>query len=880
MKVILASAGTGKTHALLEIFKERVQKGLPPYRVALVTFSRRAAEELLVRVEEEGLPMPFVGTIHSFLCTLLTLAAPLTGRPVPEPVDEFEAELVFSEEAKSLLLEKGQELDPGRAQGAYLGHAQGAYLGHAQGAYLEDLLHLFRKRAYAWPLSPKDGEVQDLLSLFHSALERYRQRMGRRMGPADLELEALKILRNRKVAECLSRRFPLILVDEFQDTSPIQAKLFRALEVASPSGEHQEAGSEVVAVGDSKQSVYAFRNADVEAFRQAVREGEVLKKLDVTYRHPEALAAFLNELTGHLFQKEGPDREHFPVRTEKEGGRVEVLWVTGETDPDADLDDLRAEEARRLVKRLREIQNEDGIPFSHMAVLFRSRTSLPYLEEAFQREKVPYVLVKGRGFFQRPEVRAVYRALSYAAKGEGLFPLLIGPYFGLSAKEAKEVLEGKGELPELQDLLNLAQLPPLEALKRVVKTPAFRKRLDGRARQNLDALLVQAGARNFHSLEALLLWLARGVEDPEAGEVPEGGEGVQLMTIHAAKGLEFPLVALFDVSRGEPLERPRLYVGRSGQVARQDRALEEEEQKKREDEAKRLLYVALSRAKEVLLISGSHRKELSPWGKVLDKLGYGPYRQKAKSISYAPGQKKAPSSRKPTPSLGHAQGAYLGHAQGAYLEEAPYTGQVFAPPKRPLLQAPSRALAEPDSPAASLGEHREVPAWPRAVGILTHWAIAQGLHPDSPGTRDALLSQEVALLFKEEEREILWEEVLGLLRAYHELMEGGAIPPLDQRDEDHAELPLLLQEGETTWVGVADRVYRVGEVWYLEDYKTDQEPSEERLGHAQRAYLAEYRFQLEVYRKALEGAWGIKPRVRLVFLRSGEVVEFEPDGAV
>lgn len=157
--MILASAGTGKTHAFLEIFKERVQKGLPPHRVALVTFSRRAAEELLFRVGEDGLSSPFVGTIHSFLRFLLTLAAPWTGSPVPEPVDEFEAELVFLEEAKSLLLEEGLEgVDGG------------------------DLLHLFRKRAYAWPFYPKDEEAQSLLPLFYRALERYRRRMGRRMG--------------------------------------------------------------------------------------------------------------------------------------------------------------------------------------------------------------------------------------------------------------------------------------------------------------------------------------------------------------------------------------------------------------------------------------------------------------------------------------------------------------------------------------------------------------------------------------------------------------------------------------------------------------------------------------------------------------------------
>lgn len=800
MKVIIASAGTGKTHALMELFRKRVEEGLPPHRVALVTFSRRAAEELLVRAPVPG---AVVGTIHAFLRLLLTLAAPWTGRGVPEAADEFEAELVFQEEARSLLLEEGR--DP-----------------RAEEELLEDLAFLFRKRAYAWPLVAADREAEGLLALFGRVLERYRRRMGPRLGPADLELAALDLLQDPPAARLVAARFPLVLVDEYQDTSPLQARVFRALE---------EAGSEVVAVGDAKQSIYGFRNADVEAFRQAVREGEVLGRLEVTHRHPEELAHFLNALTAHLFPE-----EHFPVRAKRPGGRVEVHWLEGR----GDLDELRQEEARFLAARL--LRAGEEFPFSQMAVLYRSRASLEALEPALRAHGVPYVVVKGRGFFGRPEVRAVYRALAYAAsQEEDPFALLLGPYFGLSPQEALH--PPKAALDRLEKIAHLAQLPPLEALKRLVRDEAFRARLDRRARQNLDALLALAGGREFKDLEGLLLWIRQGAEDPEAGEVPEGGEGVRLMTVHAAKGLEFPLVALFDVSRREVFRKPRLLVGRDGRVAREERGLLEEARTKEREESKRLLYVALSRAREVLLVTGSHAGgPLSPWGQALAVLGHGPTGR----------PKRAPSLSDPPRPRPSREG----------LEPAPYTGKVFGFTDLPPLQSPSgvrKGASEDDREPPGAWEE-EAPGWARAVGILTHWAIAEDLDPEAEATFAALLHQEVALFFPDRER--LVAEVLDLLRAYRALMAEGRIAPLEARDEDHAELPLVLQEGETTWVGVADRVYRVGEAWFLEDYKTDQEVRPE-----------EYRLQLEVYRKALERAWGVRPRARLVFLRKKAVVD-------
>jgi ATP-dependent exoDNAse (exonuclease V) beta subunit len=129
----------------------------------------------------------------------------------------------------------------------------------------------------------------------------------------------------------------------------------------------------------------------------------------------------------------------------------------------------------------------------------------------------------------------------------------------------------------------------------------------------------------------------------------------------------------------------------------------------------------------------------------------------------------------------------------------------------------------------------------------------------------ALLLQEVAFPFSPEEREALLREVRLLLRRYRAML-GGPLPPLEAREEDHAELPLVLPLGKTVWYGVLDRLYRVGGNWYLEDYKTDREVHPEV-----------YRPQLALYREAVRRAWGVEAEARVVYLRSQEVHPFSPE---
>lgn len=843
MKLYVASAGTGKTHTLVEELLALVKGGVPLRRIAAVTFTRKAAEELRARarkgVEALAQEMPGLsgavrevhgavfGTIHGFMAEALRHAAPfLSLDPDFAVVDELLAEALFLEEARSLLYLLGE--DPG----------------------LEAFLRrLYQGRTLAEAFRPLEG-AEGLVRLFGKALDRYRRRAQEVLGPGDLEALALRLLRHPQALARVVARFPHVLVDEYQDTSPLQGRFFGALE---------EAGARVVAVGDPKQSIYLFRNARLEVFREALGRAEEVLVLDETRRHARKVAAFLNRFVA-LF----PEGERVAVRPTREAeGRVEVHWVEG----GAGLEERRRFEADLLARRLLALKAE-GYAFGEMAVLVRSRTSLPLLERAFRARGVPYVLRRGQSFFNRLEVRDLYHALRLALlegppgpeERRSLLAFLRSPFVGLDLGEVEEALLREDPLPYLPQavrdrvawLRGLAGKRPLEALKALVRDEVFLSRLSPRARANLDALLLLAGLERFPDLEALLEWLRLRALDPEASELPEGGEGVALLTVHAAKGLEWPVVAVYDVARGEPGPASPVLVGPEGEVAvagtRAHRDLAQRLAQAQREEAVRLLYVALSRARDVLLVTGSRSGRESPWAQALERLGLGPESQDPLVARHPVPQgwrppRPAPAARREGP-------------------PAPYAEHLLPPRPLPLVHSPSAHLKAEPKPLAEALEGEAVSGFARALGTLVHYALARDLDPEDGRAMRALLHQEVAFPFAEEERERLLAEVRALLRRYRRML-GRELPALEARAEDYRELPLVLPLKGTVWHGVLDRVYRVGDRWYLDDYKTDREVRPEA-----------YRLQLALYRRALLEAWGVKAEARLVYLRAGRVHAF------
>lgn len=887
MKIRVASAGTGKTASLVLRYLALLASGIPLRRIAGVTFTRKAADELRVRVGEAledvlttGRHLDFVcdpasrprfeeawrelsgatlTTIHGFMIECLRRTAPLLALdPDFSLIGDWEARAFFEEEWRSLLYLSSDPAHP--------------LFGQAKPEMGDALLHLFAKRSLAVSYTPSPGEENAVLvKVYQAVFANYSRRLGPGLlSPSEVERRALELTANPSALGRLLDRYRVVLVDEFQDVNPVQGEFFRALE---------SAGLPIEAVGDPKQSIYAFRDADVEVFRRALAEGEVLPPLATTYRHSRILVRFLNRLTEKLAALGlgfGPEEAPPVEGVREERGRLEVHWVEGEVT----LDELRAFEAQILAQRL--LALSERVDPSEMAVLVRSRNSFAFLEEAFGRLGLPYVLLQGRGYYERLEVRDLYHALRVALdpRGLSLAAWLRSPFGGLGLSEIEQVLRSadpltllQAEFPEVYARLRLiqqtvSQSKPLEALKFLVRAPiiggrAYLDHLQARSRENVDALLFQVAARPPSGLEVLLERLQLLSHQAEAGDVPQSGEGVQLLTVHAAKGLEWPVVAVFDLGRRNPHLSQPAYLGPDGTVALPETPFFDElraQAKAREEaESYRLLYVAASRAKDVLLLTGSVKAgNPEGWAEVLAKVGFGPearffdrsdYVQR--SWNYRPLPPSGPPAPRPAPVA------------------PPWLERVFEPLPLPPLFSPSALKRQADFrgeheplPLPDLEEGEEVPGRSRALGTVVHTAIAQGWDPDYPAHLATLEAQEVMFPFDPAERESILAEARGLLRVYQALL-GKELPW--PRDEDYPELPLALPGGSTVWQGVMDRLYRVGEEWYLEDYKTDHEVLPER-----------YYFQLALYRQAVREVWRVDPRVRLVFLRCAQVVELEP----
>lgn len=894
MKVRVASAGTGKTTSLVRRYLELIHAGTPLRRLAGVTFTGVAAAELRARVgagvgaalaEGRFLDLTFppesrprfeeaarelsgaaLSTIHGFMIGALRLGAPLMGLdPDFTVLGEWEAGALFEEELATLLYLARTPDHPLHGPLQRLGDA-------AEGLCLQ----LFKERALAerYRLADGVGETERaLLALFEATYARYRVRLGAGLlAPAEVERRALELTRHPAASARLSARYRVLLVDEFQDVNPVQGAFFGALEAA---------GMLLEVVGDPKQSIYGFRHADVEVFRRALRVGEVGAPLAQTRRHAKVVTRFLNHLTRTFAERgwgfsalEAPEVESVGPQAEARG-RVEIHWVTGE----AAIGELRAYEAEVLAGRLASLLGRYAP--HEMAVLARSYQGLAQMERALRALGVPATMLQGRGYYERLEIRDLYHALHVGLDPQGfsLAAWLRGPFSGLGLNDIERVMGAEEPLnalerlsPEvfsrLERLQEAVRGPPLEALKFLVRAPFIGGRryvdfLGPRERENVDALLFTVATHPPQEVGVLLERLAHLSRQADAGDVPQSGLGVKLLTIHRAKGLEWPVTALFDLGR---FERPRgapLYVAPgTGRVAlKGSEAFGELERLVRAREAEesyRLLYVAASRARDVLLLSGSVKGgRPEGWAAALSALGFGP-----EARSWARGDFVLQSwPVQPTsPALEGADGA-------PPLAAAPWTHRRFTRPPRAPLSSPSSA--RPGNPLEEGGEPlpisdpdegERLPGRARAVGTLVHYAVSQNWSARSAVHLQNLGAQEVMFPFSASERGDILAEVADLLGRYEALL-GTELPALTARETDLPELPFALPHAGTVWQGVIDRLYCAGGRWYLDDYKTD------RVVHPEA-----YHLQLALYAHAVRMVRGLDPEVRLVYLRAGRLV--------
>ncbi|MCL1926494.1 MAG: UvrD-helicase domain-containing protein [Syntrophorhabdaceae bacterium] len=755
-----------------------------------------------------------------------------------------------------------------------------------------------------------DAAARFLFSRAGAALAAYERMKGSGLDFMDLLLRADAVLSsNPEVARRLSNRFRYIFVDEFQDTDPLQARMLRILSAGGPPGK-------LFVVGDPKQSIYGFRRADIQVYgkflKEVAKEGGEDVSLSRNFRSRPDLLAALNGLFGRILSRQEdfspPYMPVDPYRSDPGEGHPVTLY---ELAPEVDEANFLPALVRRIAGTVK-IRGEDGkerpAMLRDIAVLYRSDASgevLSGYRNALTGAGIPNIVPSRRGFFSRQEVqdlRIVLSAVDVPGDLSARYAALKTIFFGLSDEE---ILPLYGDNPDsvsgrVKDALGL--LSRLSAGRERVLLPDLLARLyretgvdfvaarlpEGeRIIQNLSKAAEMARAFEWKGAGSLKLFLAdirkKMEEKREENEVPdfeEDEDAVRLSTIHAAKGLEFPVVILGALSRGGKKEPRGMRVDRVHgisalifhgfrtysafrQLSHAGRPLtfERWEREKMAAEERRLLYVAATRAKDRLyLLKGGRGKGSDLLDALMEGIEAGePAGDGACSLMGLSGHRVRFGSTVSDGSLG---GELLRVEVNESLHEEPYRYEVSSLPSVSVNE-PEMAEAEellplevaPVTLARLYNEERGRRFGDKIHRLLDVFPPVVSLWPP----KDAVLPVEWTE--KEEER---WKGIVEAVcsselfrRLCSSRLVGTEVSMLGFRDgcvkEDRADLV----------VRVPGDAGGMDEYWVI-DYKTgSKEPDlEER-----------YLTQVREYRSVLAEAWDVPVRGFIWYVESGEAVE-------
>jgi ATP-dependent exoDNAse (exonuclease V) beta subunit len=534
-------------------------------------------------------------------------------------------------------------------------------------------------------LAGRDRDLlQELLERFAEEYARAKERESV-LDFEDLQLLARDLLqRDERVREAEQLRFRTMMVDEFQDTNRLQCDLVDLLRGSGEAG--AGLAKDVFFVGDEFQSIYGFRHADVAVFRERRAAAALRLPLQRNYRsRPEVLAA-----VNHLFGAEfGGDYQPLAASGEFTdpvfGHPVELLVTDKRSHREAGLR-WREGEAQSIARRVRELVDLGAAAPGEVVLLFAAGTDAEAYERALRGQGLPTYRATGRGYFGQQQVvdlLAYLRLLHNRYDDEALAAVLASPFVGISNDALVLIRRNALRRPlytGIERTLPEAFAPEDERLVRAFKQ-RYERLVLAAGRLGLERLCEEIVSAHDYDLAVLARWdgkrryanlrklmrLARSYEELrgpdiegfvkfirdqealgaaqlEAVSEEEGADAVRLLTIHAAKGLEFKVVIVADAGRdsaGRPsadeiLVRPdgrfgfRVVDPRSGKrkgVFRYEE-VREAEQREEHDERLRLYYVAMTRAVDRLIVSGAidaERKQDrgTPIGWVLARLEAG-----------------------------------------------------------------------------------------------------------------------------------------------------------------------------------------------------------------------------------------------------------------
>ena len=598
--LVLAGAGTGKTRVVTCRIAETLSRGLPPSTICAVTFTNKAAREMRERLtamlKGQDLSQMVISTFHSLGLRILRRYGTEAGFPGKTTIaDESDQLSILTD----VLRESGISRKAMRPQ-----DARWRISGWKNAGTLPDDV-----------IGDADNPMDGALGV---AYERYDAELKRRslLDFDDLILKPLMVFKNNPdVLNQLRSEWLYMLVDEYQDTNECQYQMVRDL-----AGPRQN----LCVVGDDDQSIYAWRGADPKRILRFTRDFPKARvvTLEQNYRSTSSILDAANSL---ILSNLGR-REKKLWSALGEGEKVVLYRAEDEKD-----------ELDFVVGRIATTRHTHGLRFQDVAILFRANSQCRPLEQALRARDMPYKVVGTRSFFDRREVRdllAFLRVIRNPKDDSALLRIINVPPRGIGKGSVDKLIQwaaddkrslyetvvARGDdLPRaacagtaklkamLEGVENLARTNGVGAgVRHLVEELQYKDHLamtvddalELQTRQTVvDDLLEAADSQRSQGSESLDQFLdALSLRDEDRKDKEDDSDAITLLTMHAAKGLEFPMVFLVGLEEGL---LPHANSINSDDIVCDDRALEEE---------RRLFYVGMTRAQRRLILSHARRR--------------------------------------------------------------------------------------------------------------------------------------------------------------------------------------------------------------------------------------------------------------------------------
>lgn len=606
--LVIAGAGSGKTRVLTYKIAYLLSQGMKPWSIMALTFTNKAAREMKERIGKlvgnDLAQHLYMGTFHSIFSRILRAEAEHIG---------FNNNFTIYDESDSRSLIKAIVKEMGLDDKKYKPAAVHAKISMAKNnlmsaaAYESDAA-IFEQN--------KRAQMPEVGKIFVAYVQRCKQ--ANAMDFDDLLTLTYQLFREHEdIRHKYAARFDYVLVDEYQDTNHVQMSIVMQL-----CQEKQR----VCAVGDDSQSIYSFRGANIDNILNYQRQfqGTRLFKLEQNYRSTQTIVEAANSLIKH-------NRNQIPKDVFSENAKGEkILYKPAYSDK---------EEAAIVAKDVKRIRREDGCQYSDFAILYRTNAQSRSFEEEFRKQGIPYRIYGGLSFYQRKEIKdiiayfrlvanpddeeAIKRIINYPARGIGAATVLkiadcahqnqVSFWEVIGAPERYGLAVTKGTMNKLEtfrllisSFIERAQTTDVYELgDAIIKESGISqdimsgKDADDLARQeNLEEFLSgmsafveerrEEGRFDELFLQDYLQDVALLTDADSDGDKDE--PRVSLMTVHAAKGLEFPTVFVVGLEENifpSPLSAASL------------RELEEE---------RRLLYVAITRAEKHCILTNAKNR--------------------------------------------------------------------------------------------------------------------------------------------------------------------------------------------------------------------------------------------------------------------------------